>query len=105
MKPIKSKAQIRAEIDEQINSYLSAGGEVKQVAKGISGHTDNSNLFSSPTSFQPKQQRTPVTGLIQQVEERRKSKTTSSMKRQPRPHKKLITDDFGEPLRWVWVDK
>ncbi len=105
MKPIKTKAQVRAEIDEQINQYIAAGGEVKQVAKGVSGNMDNTNHFSSSSSFQPKQERTPVTDVIQQVEERRKHKSPTPLKRPPRPRKKLITDDFGEPLRWVWIDK
>lgn len=104
MKPIKTKAQIRAEIDEQINQYLASGGEVRQVASGISGHESNTNLFASSTTFEPKQQRTPVTDVIKQVEQRRKLKHEVSIRKTSKPRKKMITDDFGEPIRWVWVE-
>lgn len=105
MKPTKTKAQIRAEIDAQVNQYLAAGGEVNQIASGISGNTDNTNLFTTSATFEPKQERTPVTDVIKQVEERRKHKPAPPLKRAGRPRKKLITDDFGEPIRWVWVDQ
>jgi len=106
MKPTKTKAQIRTEIDEQINQYLASGGEVRHIASGISGNPHNTNLFTASTTFEPRQERTPVTDLIKQVEQRRKLKPENQA-RLPnrRPRKKLITDDFGEPLRWVWVDQ
>lgn len=105
MKPTKTKAQIRAEIDDQINQYLATGGEVKRIASGISGNQTNTNLFSTSTTFEPRQERTPVTDLIKQVEQRRKIKPETPSKNTSRPRKKLITDDFGEPIRWVWVDQ
>ena len=104
MKPLKTKSQIRAEIDQQINQYLASGGAVNRVDSGISGNIQNTNLFSSSSSFQPKQDRTPVTEAIQQIEERKKATSAATTKHTKRPRKKLITDDFGEPLRWVWVD-
>jgi len=105
MKPIKTKAEIRAELEEQISQYLASGGEVETIANGVSGNADNANLFSSSTHFQPKQDRTPVTDVIKQVEERRRQKVKPPLKHVNRPQKKLITDDFGEPIRWVWIDK
>lgn len=105
MKPTKTKAQIRAEIEAQIETYLSSGGEVNSVPRGTSGNTDNSNLFSSSTSFEPKQERTPVNDIVKELEERKKIKTSTSPKKRTAPKRKLITDDFGEPIRWVWLDK
>jgi len=105
MKPIKTKTQIRSEIEDQINQYLAKGGAVAQIATGTSGNSCNANLFTSSTVFEPKQDRTPVTELIKQVEQRKKQKPLSPPGRPSRPKKKLITDDFGEPLRWVWVDQ
>ncbi|WP_075185039.1 hypothetical protein [Teredinibacter haidensis] len=104
MKPLKTKAQIRAEIDGQINQYLASGGEVNAIESGISGNLNNCNHFSNSPNFQPKQDRTPVTEVIKQVEQRRKQKPGPPLNRHSRPKKKLITDDFGEPLRWVWVE-
>jgi len=103
MKPIKTKAQIRAEIDSQIESYLASGGEVNAIANGISGNTTNSNLFAHSTTFEPKQERTPVFDIVRDLEERKRNKPLQS-KVSKRPKKKLITDDFGEPIRWVWLD-
>ena len=108
MKPTKTKAQIRAEIEAQIEAYLNSGGEVNSVPRGTSGNTDNSNLFSAPTSFEPKQERTPVNDVVKELEERKKNKTsanTPNNKKRATPRRKLITDDFGEPIRWVWLDK
>ncbi|WP_045855583.1 hypothetical protein [Teredinibacter purpureus] len=104
MKPLKTKAQLRQELNDQINQFLATGGEVENVASGQSGNTDNTHLFSNSASFPPKQERTPVTEVIKQVDARRHNGTHSPLNRTRRPHKKLITDDFGEPLRWVWVD-
>ena len=103
-KPGKTKAQIREELSREIDSYLSKGGEVKNIPNGISGNDSNKNLFSHSTQFEPKKDRTPVTDVIKELEERKKSKNTST-KRIPGPKKKLITDDFGEPIRWVWEDE
>lgn len=105
MKPTKTKAQIRAEIGDQVNQYLASGGAVNKVDKGISGNDSHTNLFSSSATFEPKLDRTPVTEVIKQVEERRKHKPAPPLKKAGRARKKLITDDFGEPLRWIWVDK
>ncbi|MBX2858211.1 MAG: hypothetical protein KTR17_06080 [Cellvibrionaceae bacterium] len=105
MKPPKTKAQIRAEIDAQIKAYLSTGGEVNSIPRGTSGNTENSNQFASSSSFEPKQERTPVNDVVKEIEERKKNKTPSNTKKRATPRRKLITDDFGEPIRWVWLDK
>lgn len=105
MKPIKTKTQQRNELNAEIERFLQHGGEVKAVPQGISGNENNINLFSrSGTSFEPKAERTPVTEAIQALDSR-KQKSSESSPRKRRPYKKLITDDFGEPVRWVWVEE
>ncbi|MFT5084728.1 MAG: hypothetical protein ACI9Y1_002784 [Lentisphaeria bacterium] len=104
IKPTKTKAETRAEISSQIDNYLQSGGEVNCVQTGISGRYDNTNLFSHSTSFEPKKERTPVTDVIRDMDERKQAKHRTTLKT-PGPKKKLLTDDFGEPVRWVWVDK
>lgn len=104
MKPIKTKAQIRSEIEEQIAQYIAAGGAVEEVPVGKSGNTTNANLFANATAFEPKKNRTLVNDVIKSVDERKKQKGAPPLRRTTKPHKKLITDDFGEPVRWVWVE-
>lgn len=103
IKATKTKAEIRRELEREIESYLSHGGEVKKIPTGISGNETNVNMFSQATQFEPKKERTPVTEIVKELEARKKAKT-SIMKRSRGPKKKLITDDFGEPLRWVWEE-
>lgn len=104
IKPSRTKAQIRDELERQVSHYLSDGGEVTVVPNGVSGNEDNANLFRQTAQFEPKKARTPVTEVIQQLDARKKSKSAPLRSRRG-PRRKLITDDFGEPLRWVWDEK
>ena len=99
MKPTKTKAQIRSELEKEIENFLSVGGTVNEIDRGISGREDPSKSLAAHSSFEPKKSRTPVNDVVQTLEERKKVKNSKlAPKRQPR--KKLITDDFGEPIRW-----
>lgn len=80
------------------------GGEVKNVERGVSGNEKNLNLFKQTATFSPKQTRTPVTEVVKELEARKCSKGDKKHPPLRRPKKVLITDDFGEPLRWVWQD-
>lgn len=102
MKPVTTKAELRAELERQIQEYLQTGGEVKDIPRGVSGQLDNRNPFSAMGQNPPRQGRTPVDDVVQALEARKNPHT--NVKKSKRPRKKLITDDFGEPLRWVWVD-
>ena len=104
MKPLKTKSQIRDEINKQIDDYLHTGGEVNEVPRGHSGNLSNENLFVKTSSDQPPQPRTPVNDVVQALEERKKNKGSKlpSPPKNRKPKKRLITDDFGEPVRWVW---
>lgn len=105
MEKPESKAQIRTQIARQIDDYLNKGGAVEAVPRGISGRDDTAALPLSRVFFEgPKAQRTLVPEIVAALESRRLKPTiTKSKPRQPR--KKIIYDDFGEPLRWVWVDE
>ena len=106
-----SKADIRADLERETRRYLREGGQVQQVPAGMSGKDPgeaplflNRRLFTEPPST-----RTPVPEVIAAIEQRREAmlKRTPVRKRDrlPRPRKKVIYDDFGEPLRRVWVDE
>lgn len=104
MKPTPTKSQIRAELQQQIQHYLQDGGAVNKVPRGISGHDGNTNPFSHYGEKAPTQSRTPVNEQIKAMDAR-KQKHAARPPRPKKPQKKLIVDDFGEPLRWVWVDE
>jgi hypothetical protein len=102
MKRLPTKAQVRSELEQQVQQYLQVGGEVKEIPRGISGHLDNRNVFGKLGENPPRQDRTPLDELVKDLDLRKHPKSHANKLRRPR--KKLITDDFGEPLRWVWVD-
>lgn len=102
MKPIPTKEQLRAELEEQMRRFAEKGGVVQDVPRGLSGRTDNQNPFSQPLEAKPAQARTPVDEAVQALEARKQGRASTGKKKRPR--KKLIKDDFGEPLRWVWEE-
>ena len=106
MKLPKSKTQIRSELAKEVEDYLHSGGSVKTIPSGVSGNELNKNIFSQKSSFEPKQDRTPLNEVVMALESRKasKNKKAGNKFKSKKPRKKVITDDFGEPLRWIWED-
>ena len=110
MKKPVSKEDIRAELEREMERYLKRGGEVKEIPRGQSGKDPlDAPLFLTRRLFsEPPTQRTFVPEVVAAIEERRKAllKRTPTRKRSrlPQPRKKVIYDDFGEPLRRVWIE-
>ncbi len=87
-----------------MHDYVEGGGEIQQVQRGVSGrehpHTLSTVLFDTP-----RQPRTPVGDIIADIEARRKpARRPSAAKMAGQPRLKILYDDFGEPLRRVWVE-
>jgi len=99
------KAQIRNEIDQQVREFVNGGGIINQVEQGETGLGINASLNPNGFSGRPRDSRTPVTEAMANIEIRRKAKTSANYQRPKRPRKRMLFDDFGEPLRWVWVDE
>ncbi|MFN3712665.1 MAG: hypothetical protein ACK4SX_03280 [Alcanivoracaceae bacterium] len=100
------KDQLREKLRRQTEEFIARGGHIERVAPGVSGRGDA--LRPPPaTHFSngPRPTRTPVPEVVAAIELRRQQK---SLKRKisgrARPRRKLVYDDFGEPLRWEWVD-
>ncbi|MDO3386509.1 hypothetical protein QWI17_11750 [Gilvimarinus sp. SDUM040013] len=107
MKPVKSKKEQRQELEAQIRDYQDRGGTVYEVPRGISGREDTNTPL--PHVFDKKADpdtRTPVNEVIAAIEERKKPKAPPKRPRHgaSKSRKKIIYDEFGEPLRWEWVD-
>jgi hypothetical protein len=102
-----TKAHIRTEIAQQINDFLDKGGKVAEVERGKSGR-DNPDgpLNPDSTSFQQRKiERTYLPEVVAAIDARRKQKPIKTKPSKRGPRKKTIYDDFGEPLREVWVEE
>ena len=111
MKKLVTKADVRADLEREIEQFLDRGGEVKNIPTGLSGNDPlNASAYHSGRLFlEPRTDRTLVPEVIAAIEARRKAqlKRTPQKKpsRLPQRRRKTIFDDFGEPLRTVWVDE
>ncbi|GLS25066.1 hypothetical protein [Marinibactrum halimedae] len=105
MKKLKTKAETRAELEADMDRFLSKGGKVDTFSPGISGHEIGVNPFQAIPLQRQQQNRTLVNDAIAAIEARRKTPRSVKSKPSPsKPKRRLITDDFGQPLRWVWED-
>jgi len=103
MKPTKTKAQIRAEIEEQMRFFTQQGGSVAAHDMGDTGREPSSAIPTAPFTENSNQARTQVIDQVRAIESRRKrasSPPTNTPNKKPK--RVLVTDDFGEPLRWIW---
>lgn len=106
MKPVKTKAQIRAEIAAQTDAFIHNGGEVNNVPMGASGREAGAGRAANFSFDRQAQPRTQVQDVIQAIEARRQARANRAQapKKAKRPRKQIIYDDFGQPLRWQWVE-
>jgi hypothetical protein len=106
MKKIISKADIRRQLQEQVDDFLGCGGEVTEVERGHSGRI-NPNAPLKPGSFSEagRGERTYLNEVVAELDARKKPPKPEPKKRHRQRRKKLIYDDFGEPLRWEWVEE
>jgi hypothetical protein len=101
---------MRAQLAQEVEDFLRGGGEVKEIPRGISGKDPSQPpLFLTRRLFtEPRESRTPVPEVVAAIEERRRQmlKRTPVKKRSrlPKARRKTIYDDFGEPLRRIWVE-
>lgn len=110
VKKLPSKAELRAALDSEIQRFLQQGGEVEAVPQGLSGKDPlAAPLYLTRRLFlEPRVERTLVPEVVAAIEQRRKAllKRNPGPKRsrRPQPRRKTLYDDFGEPLRRVWVE-
>lgn len=102
IKEVKTKKVVRQELDDEINRFLKKGGAIEYIEKGISGKEIGANLNGKTINFDNsgQQTRTPLTEEVNALEERKKQKPEKNVRK--KPTKKIIYDDFGEPLREIW---
>ena len=105
MKKIPTKADLRVELQQQINNYTYKGGEIEHIPTGVSGRVNPHESIKTPLFNEPKADRTPVPEVVAALDSRRRQKSSHKKTGKPIPKEKIIYDDFGEPLRKVWVDQ
>jgi hypothetical protein len=109
-KPV-SKEEVRAALQQETERFLDRGGEVEQIPQGVSGkNPGDAPLFLNRRLFtEPPIPRTPVPEVVAAIEARRllnlRRRPVRKRSRLPQPRRKVIYDDFGEPLRKVWVEE
>lgn len=110
MKKPVSKEELRAELQRATDRFLQQGGHVENIPRGTSGKDPGeAPMFLNRRLFiEPRGKRTLVPEVVAAIEERRKNRLKRSSRpkrsRLPKPRRKVIYDDFGEPLRRVWVE-
>ncbi|WP_027855869.1 hypothetical protein [Marinobacterium jannaschii] len=105
MKKHPTKAELREELNNQVQAFLNKGGSISQCEMGATGLVDGKYNTRNMGFSAPPQERTPVNGVLARIDARRsKSAPVSADRPRRKPRKKIIYDDFGEPLRWVWID-
>jgi hypothetical protein len=100
-----SKQSIRDELRRTTEEFVSRGGEIKCHGPRESGQpTGSSGNRAVFFTGEPRQPRTYVNDAVSAVNDRKQKKIVSKpVNRSPRrPVKKIIYDDFGEPLREVY---
>ena len=106
MKRRPSKAELRAELNRAMDEFLARGGEVREVPRGATGWE---NPLAAKPDFAfvgPRESRTPVNDVVASIESRKGKSTTPTAKPKRRaPRKKPVYDDFGEVIRWIWVNE
>ena len=110
MKKPTSKADIRDALTAETERFLRQGGAVKEIPRGLSGTApgDPPPFLNRSLFVEPRKGRTLVPEVVAAIEERRQQKFSRKPSRKGRiaqPRKKVIYDDFGEPLRRVWVEE
>lgn len=107
VKPV-SKEELRRELELATNSFLHDGGSVTEVPTGTSAWEPGTRPPPSrPLFTQPPTERTPLDDVVAALDSRRAEKRTRKSvrrTRKPSPRRRIIYDDFGEPLRKIWSD-
>lgn len=89
-------------MEKEIQEYLGTGGKINQIKQGTSGRESNINLNNS-IPFTPSEHptRTLVNETVKAIDERKQKKKPAATEKH-RPKKRIIYDDFGEPIREIW---
>lgn len=105
MKVRNTKEQQRQRLRRDMERFLSRGGHIKEVPSGTTGDDPGQprERRAFPFAQSPRATRTDLSQVAAAIDARKKRGKSRSAKRTG-PRRRLVYDDFGEPLRWVWED-
>ncbi|MCW8357076.1 MULTISPECIES: hypothetical protein [Marinomonas] len=104
IKPKTTKRDTREELESLVDQFIKKNGTIQQINMGESGLIDGKYNTSHIGFNEPKQDRTPLNHVVAAIQQRKQNKTTTTPTIKKRPKKKVIYDDFGDPIRWVWEE-
>lgn len=100
----QTKAELRRQLQQETQAFLKKGGAVAEVETGATGLVNGSYRNAGFILNPQRQERTPLNGVLAQIDARKSSERTqraAAAQKSTRQRKKVIYDDFGEPLRIV----
>lgn len=100
-----TKRELRQQLSNEMQRFINQGGQVTEVSHGASGLVDG--RYGQPLGFErPKEERTPLNDVLKTIDQRREDQRKRAKPTPPKrgPRKKVIYDDFGEPLRIIWEE-
>ena len=106
MKKPPTKNELRQRLERQTAAFLSKGGKVRELSVGESAYDRSEMPPPAPLFEARKTTRTPLTEVIAALDAgaRKRPRTRSSA---PNAEASAAShcDDFGEPLRVIWVEE
>lgn len=103
-----SKSDLRQRLQRQTAAFLSGGGKIQELAVGESAYERHEVPPPAPLFQHTSSSRTPLTDVIAALEKRRAERRPRHKivrRRSPKRRKQVVYDDFGEPLRVVWIEE
>lgn len=103
IKPKTTKKDTRKELESLVDQFIKAKGEIQQIDMGESGLVDGKYNTSHMGFSEPKKERTPLNHVVAALQQKKKPSPPTPLPKK-KPKKKIIYDDFGDPIRWVWEE-
>lgn len=103
IKPTKTRRELHQELEALVSAYLEQGGQVDNIPQGVSGRPLGSGPLFSVFEGDSHENRTLVNDVVAAIEARKKPHHVKPPLKGPR--KRAVLDDFGQPIRWEWVEE
>ncbi|MEO9275517.1 hypothetical protein ABFY09_11700 [Marinomonas sp. 5E14-1] len=103
IKPKTTKKDTRKELESLVDQFIKAKGEIQQIDMGESGLVDGKYNTSHMGFSEPKKERTPLNHVVAALQQKKKPSPPTPLPKK-KPKKKIIYDDFGDPIRWIWEE-
>lgn len=102
-----NKKQIRRDHEQKIADFIAQGGTIQCVPPGATGLIDGRPPTRHIRIERTHETRTPIPEVVAAIEARRPGKTTRKTATKPKhqSYRKVIYDDFGDPVRVIWSHK